>query len=292
MAPSVIDTTVPNLDLNITRNGHGFDYEAGETAGHSHADQRDIIVAASTLNLSDINHVGDPRPEWPYYTDWMTVSLKFRHALSQVMFDARLLAGYPELKVVIKSITICNVSRKGTCTIGSTDGTPMWSNQQPTIRDAYTVMTGGTDGITLYTTDGKTGAAVDLVPLSNGSSDNNADNLMLIPQQLTAWNPGTEDAPVAPEGESQTGSYLKINCEITQRGYNLLRESCVYVPFGTGATTHDTWDGEWQAGKSYTCHLLFGLGYDSHGRANGAAITYSVSVADSWTTSIKQGLNL
>lgn len=283
VAPTTVYNTVPNLTLDITKNNHAFTYTASDT----HSDQRDIIIAGKTVKLTDINHLGPQKPEWPEYTDWMTVALTFNHALSQIKFDAKLKSNYPDFKVIIHSITLCNVYRSGTCTIGSTDGSASWANYTEKERDAYTVVTGETGtGITLYSSDGVDGAATTVVPLSNGTTETNSDNLMLIPQQITAWDPASG---LAPDDEAQTGAYLKIKCEITQNDYNLLgtNEEYVYVPFAgtqTDALSNVAdWDGWWLPGKTYTYHLEFGLGYDSAGQSYGSEIKFNVSVGTDWT---------
>ena len=282
-APTTVGNTVPNLTHHITKADHAFDYIAAEGDNYSHSDQRDLIVAGKTVNLTDIKQ--------QTASAWMTVNLTFKHALSQIMFDAKLAPNHPDFRVVIHSIAICNISRQGTCTIGSTDGTPTWTNTTTKTRDAYTVVTGtpGT-GITLYSSDGTDGAAADAVALSNGTAANNSDNLMLIPQTLTAWD--VSGTPLKVDNENQTGSYLKIRCDITQKGFNLLKEQYVYVPFGNGSGVHDTWDGTWVPGKSYTYHLLFGLGRNSDGLVNSEDITYTVSVADTWTTPVESSIPL
>lgn len=291
VSPSSINGTVPHRTMNVINTAPAFAYEAYEATNGSHADQRDLLIAGSKVKLTTINKMGvEGQP-------WMSVPLTFKHALSQIKFDAHLETGFPELKVIIESITICNVARTGICTIG-TDNTASWATTGSKTL-SYTVKTPGTNGngITLYTKngvnyDGTTTGVTTPIALSTGNTEGvNDDNLMLIPQQITAWNPtntiALNDAIATP------GSYLKIKCAITQNGINLLTENYVYVPFaGTISSSTDAWNSKWEAGKSYTYHLQFGLGYNSQGISYGSGITYTVSVNDTWTTPVESSIPL
>ena len=291
VSPSSISSIVPHRTMNVTNTAPTFTYEAYEATNGSHADQRDLLIAGTKVKLTTINKMDVANQPW------MSVPLIFQHALSEIKFDAHLETGFPELKVIIESITICNVARTGICTIG-TNNTASWATTGSKTQ-SYTVKTPGTNGngITLYTKngvnyDGTTTAVTTPIALSTGNTEGvNDDNLMLIPQQITAWNPtntiAVNDVATTP------GSYLKIKCAITQNGINLLKENDVYVPFaGTISSSTDAWDSKWEAGKSYTYHLQFGLGYDSLGNSYGSAITYSVSVNDTWTTPIESSIPL
>lgn len=279
VSPSSISGIVPHRTMNVTNTAPTFTYEAYEATNGSHADQRDLLIAGTKVKLTTINKMGEASQPW------MSVPLIFQHALSEVKFDAHLEPNCPKLEVIIKSITICNVARTGICTIG-TDNTASWTTTGSN-RLSYIVNTPGTDGngIRLYTTDGTDLAAATPVALSTGTTAGaNDDNLMLIPQHMTAWNPTTTIA----DNDAATGAggtYLKIECTIKQNETNLLTESYVYVPFsGIITGTTDVWNGKWEAGKSYTYHLQFGLGHNSSGELNGSEITYTVSIDNNWTS--------
>ena len=267
LAPSTVKSTVNNLTVDITKAAPTFTYTAADNA----AQQRDIIYAGKTVKLTDINRTGVAGQPW------MSVQLDFYHALSQIAFDAHLESGYPELQVDIYSIEICNVSHTGTCTINASTSpaTVSWGNWD-TNNQSYTVATpsGSQEYTRLYTADGTTGNVVT-------PADFSTNNLLVIPQPITAWN--TDDSI-----SNTTGSYLKIRCNITQYGYSLLTEDYVYVPFaGTDITTPENptaWTTGWKSGKKYTFHLEFGLGRNSSGKLNGTDITFTVSVGNGWTT--------
>ncbi len=261
ISPSTVRTSLDNLSLNITKTAHAFNYKV------EHDKQTDIIATGKTVNLTDINKTGTVG------VVWMAVPLTFKHALSQVLFDANLVTNHPKLKVTIYDITICNAYQSGTCTINTdADGSFTWaSTEDERKRDAYKVTTGTNEGITLYTEDGvnysgTTGALSTYIPLSNGTTADNSDAILVIPQQLTAWNTEATNATIA----AATGAYLKIHCAITQNDHNLLKEEYVYVPLS----------GKWKPNKIYTYHLTFGLGRDSQGKSNGMDITYTVSGGD------------
>lgn len=274
-------TYAPNLEPAITSASPTFHYKADETFNgdltgnlgsysSSHSDMRDILVAGRRTVLSEITGVGRVT---------MNVNMTFRHALSQIAFEGKVAPDHPGLEITVHSITLCNLYRQGTCTIG-TDGTPSWSfgtddsADRDANRNSYTIMTGepGT-GITLSTTAGN---AYTAVPLSSGTDPDNSDNLMLIPQALSYWQYFTNAQP-----ESQSGSYLKIRMSASQQGVNLLNEDFVYVPFGGAPGV--SWNGQMIAGRKYTFTLVFGLGRNSQGKSNGTDITYNVNVGD-WTT--------
>lgn len=291
VSPSSISGTVTNRTMNVTSTAPTFSYTADEAANGSHSDQRDLLFAGTKVKLTTINKVGkDGQP-------WMSVPLAFQHALSEVKFDAHLVTGFPELKVVIKSIKICNVAHSGICTIG-TNNTASWATTGSKTL-SYTVKTPGAggNGITLYTKtgvnyDGTTTPVSTPVALSNGTTTGqNDDNLMIIPQTMTAWNPAT--TITANNGADTPGTYLEIECAITQNNVNLLTENHVYVPFaGTVTGSTDAWNGQWEPGKSYTYHLQFGLGYNSAGQSYGSAIQYTVSVSNDWTTPVEHTIGL
>lgn len=288
VAPSTVSEDADGLTLDITKPSHQFTYTPGEATNDDgttdHSMQRDIVVAAKTVHLTDINHLGgytvgvaSDEKKYPQ----MTVPLTFRHALSQLSFQAKLEPGVGDFSVTIHSITVCNVHRTGICTIEA-DGTPKWT--YPADDDeplgSYTVTVNGTEGITLYSADGaSTGAVTTPVKLSNGTEAGFDDNLMLVPQTLTPWD------PTAAAAASQEGAYLRIKCEITQGRASLLAEPYAYVPLKGFDADSQAWDGQWAAGKHYVYTLTFGLGWNSEGQLNGSKITYSVTANNDWQAS-------
>ena len=254
LSPSTVNTAVTNQTVNITKAAPSFTYTI------THDSQTDIIAAGKTVKLTDINKYGVTG------VIWMAVPLTFKHTLSLIDFDAKMVSGYPGLSITIYDITICNAARTGTCTINPADNTVSWGSLATKETDAYKFTTGTAEGITLYTEDGITGPFTTSVPLTNGTETTNSDNWMVIPQQLTKWADNTYITDANTAGQS----YLKIRCKMTQKGYNLLRENYVYVPF----------EADWQPHNHYTYHLTFGLGRDSSGKVNAMDITYMVTMSE------------
>lgn len=278
---------VKGMELNMTRASHSFTYAPPETHNadgtYRHDDQRDIIVAGNNVDLNSLVTVGQTLPR-------MTVPLMFHPALSQIVFDAQLETNVRNFKVVIKSITLCNIFIKSTCTILS-DGTPSWTGLQ---RGSVTLTPGGTAGVTLETSDGvnfTTSCGGGLlsttkVPLSNGTAANHTDdNIMVLPQTVIPWAT-TGSQPMALPDDGTEQAYLKIVCDITLNGHDLIGTDMVYVPLrvqtveGMASGTTDT---AWLAGYKYTYTLTFGLGFDAEGRLNGTPITFAVTASSDWT---------
>lgn len=257
LSPSTVNKTLVNQTVNMTKTSPSFTY----TLDHEH--QTDIIAAGRTVNLREINK------HQVTGVIWMAVPLTFKHTLSLIDFDAKMVSGYPGLSITVYDITICNAARTGTCTINPETNTVSWGSLTTKETDTYKFTTGTSDGITLYTEDGKTGPFTTPVPLTNGLESSNSDNLLIIPQQLTEWADNTTIEAANAAGQS----YLKIHCKMTQKGHNLLREEYVYVPF----------EADWQPHNRYTYHLTFGLGRDSNGSVNAMDITYTVTMSE-WGT--------
>lgn len=282
-------TSATGLELNMTKAAHSFTYEVPET-GADHSAQRDIIATAVTTNLSDISAKG---------TNQMMVSLTFQHVLSQVVFEAKLEANVPQFEVIVKSIQLCNIYRKGTCTLATPEApstsVSTWDfagfNK---TNEAYTLDFGS--GKTLYSADGVSGHAATALALTSGSDADNSDNLMVIPQTITAWNPANTIAVNDALAEASKGSYLKINCRIRQNGHNLLSPTTdfvdIYAPLsGVNHADASDWDGIWKAGVRYKYTLTFGLGLNSNGVANGSPIQFTVTTTD-WETGTSSNVNL
>ena len=281
---AIYPTSAAGLELNMTKANHSFTYEVPET-GADHSTQRDIIATAVTTNLSDISAKGNTQ---------MMVPLTFQHVLSQVVFEAKLEANVPQLEVIVKSIELCNIYRKGTCTLATPEApatsVSSW-DCSAFAKASYTLDFGS--GKTLYSADGVSGHAATALALTSGSEADNSDNLMVIPQQITAWNPANS---ISANDAGDKGTYLKVNCRIRQNGINLLSNSEEYVDIyaplaGVNHSDQSTWDGLWKAGVKYKYTLTFGLGYDANGAENGSPIKFTVTTTD-WETGTASNVNL
>lgn len=183
------------------------------------------------------------------------VQLNFKHILSQVLFKAKV--QYESMTVTIKEMKIHNLALGGVFTFPSAD-------VEPTLANWTSVKTHLTATIkNLSTTNvvaNSVNTPVDIIGINNP--------MLVIPQALTAWDTSIskEDAD---KDENSFQSYLEVGCKIEQNGATAY-EGTLYIPFGT----------EWQPGKRYTYTLIFGGGYDDHGKPILTPITFEPTVED------------
>ncbi|MFR9650630.1 MAG: fimbrillin family protein [Rikenellaceae bacterium] len=243
----------PSDDTKITsasyeyNSGHdlSFDYTVADAV----TSQRDVMYA-----IKDYSYTSETED---------SINLHFKHALTQIAFTA---TKDSDIDVTVTGISICNVNEEGTFsasvvtddsgqndeTIASanvdTDNFGEWKDQK-TAQNYAAVMT--SDEAITVTSD------TDATALSNST-----DALMLIPQELTAWD--TDEGTT-----SDTGSYLAIKCKISHAagddtvGYASIVDGIVFVPFDTDNIKYaegDVDDG-WRAGYKITYNLHFGGGY-------------------------------
>ena len=201
------------------------------------------------------------------------VQLDFQHALSQVLFKARVHDDSP-YAVHVKKITIHNLKQAGTLSLPTKDESgndvaASWSLEE-TLAD-YPLAMSDTD----VTKD-------DIVELTNSSCA-----LLILPQTFSAWD---KTATAADEGV-----YIAVECYIgdEEAGVDL---------FGTRTNNGDEDDleytyeyqtlyiplsGTWEMGKCYTYTLVFGdpngnNGFDEDGNEiEFGAITFAMS-ATTW----------
>lgn len=130
------------------------------------------------------------------------VTLNFRHALSQIEFQAK--NANPDLKIVIKEVRVGNVFTKGTLTLPTetTDGNVTEHPEAGTLVSQSDDIWGSTQNTLGKYTASFTGVVVGSeatgLTLSN-DKEKVANSMLLIPQTQTAWN-GTE------------GSFLAVKC--------------------------------------------------------------------------------
>ena len=216
-----------------------------------------------------------------------TVSLNFRHALSQIVFQAK--NTNANLYVEIAGVKVANVGNKNTFTFPSantdnniahtdydTNGNGVYEDTELDNSITYDASWGSwaslTSGTTIYEVDfaQKTPVAGDskLVSLTTKNDENeefNSKALLLLPQTTTAWAP-TTTSPIPTE--NNTGSYFLVDCVI----YNVAGGSyadgdvCLW-----GEKNADTgkWGTKelaipvafnWEQGKKYVYTFVFGEG--------------------------------
>ena len=179
--------------------------------------------------------------------------LGFRHITSQVSFRARLAAHFAGWRVDVRGIRLCNVNSRGTYSYGSSTVTPA----SPAVRQHYDFVMAANS----VTVDSP--AESDIKALTSPT-----DVAMLMPQTLTAWDRETETGSSG--APSTTGSYLAIDCTITDSDGHQAFSGITYVPF----------DGIWQAARHYGYLLEFGSGYQGDGEVTVKNIGISCTITD------------
>lgn len=187
------------------------------------------------------------------------VQMNFKHILSQVVFKAKTTSSI--LEVDVENVKIHNFVLSGKFTLPA--GEPAMSDWKlsPAAKGAYTVK--------LNAANVKTKNAV--VELSDMNSP-----LIMIPQKLTKWSTSTGAAVSIHEAENAKECYLEISMKLKQNDSYLIGSAAeyktVYVPF-------DNAKG-WEPGKRYIYTLIFGGGYDDHGKPILSPITFNAATAD------------
>ena len=228
------------------------------------------------------------------------VTLNFRHALSQIVFEAR--NESENIHVEIAGVKVVNVDGQGTFTFPSTS-----TDGNVVDHTGGTETTIGTQGV-WETVDGTETYDVNLTSVvalpgkEEGAQDVNLTNtnekdksygdaLLLLPQTTTAWNPETEGA------SNTNNSYFLVDCII----YNVAAENGV-VDKTTDVClwgTEPTEEGEawttaelaipvafnWEQGKKYVYTFVFGNGNGGYEPGDDpkpvlVPITFEVSVDD------------
>ncbi|MDY3089803.1 MAG: fimbrillin family protein [Porphyromonas sp.] len=213
----------------------------------ANGDQIDLMYAVAKDITKDTNNY--------------TANLKFRHALSQIVFKGQSVSN--TLEVEIESITIHNVKSKGTYTLPTAATTGNGKGSWELKEDLGNFSAGLVSGANVP----KTMAAVEL-------SDKTTGALLLLPQVTTKWTTTSTGNVAIATADSEKKSYLKLSLKIKQNGVYIHGTAdtfaASYVPFGE----------TWEEGKKYIYTLKFGGGYDEQGRPILQPIQYSAEVFD------------
>ena len=207
------------------------------------------------------------------------VELNFRHALSQIVFQAK--NTNPNLYVEVSGVSIVNVGNRNTFAFpnANTDNNMVDTDHNGSFNYTIDYSDGSwgkwnalTSGSTVYPVDFETvkvegtNTVVDLT--ANVKGDNtvkdefNKNALLLLPQTSIEWNPETVPAPGL-EGNADNGSYFLVNCAI----YNVAGDEFVEgedTPlWGTTAAHKQAAIPvaiNWEQGKKYIYTFIFGEG--------------------------------
>ena len=250
---------------------HSFDFSVDSKVSA----QKDLLYAVKLNQTRTTTETGTG--DETVVVEGAPVSLNFRHALSQIVFQAK--NTNPNLYVEISGVKLVNVDDKGNYTLPEKD------------TDAIQVVTGdNAGGLTDPVTDQSRGSWTpgEITNTSyeisfsqpfelNGAKDATAvaldgnvpSAMMLIPQKTDAWEPATHPAPGV---EGQTGSYLMVNCVIWNVAGESHSDSDLVI---WGAKSEDKYTDEpawvaipaafdWKEGFKYIYTFIFnnGGGYD------------------------------
>ena len=212
-----------------------------------------------------------------------TVNLNFRHALSQIVFQAK--NTNANLYVEIAGVSVANVGGTNTFTFPSANTETNIDHPETGPGDdgvyeddefggiTYDASWGTWDNLTSgtekYDVDfDKTSVPgnntlVSLTTKNDPSKEYNSNAMLLLPQKTTAWDP---EANPLPGAAGNTGSYLLVDCAIFNVAGDDYTDGDVCLwgkPQGSGWTTKELAIPvafDWQQGKKYVYTLVFGEG--------------------------------
>lgn len=211
------------------------------------------------------------------------VNLNFRHALSQIVFQAK--NTNANLYVEIAGVSVANVGGTNTFTFPSANTEDNIVDHDENADDVYEDGEFGsgisyntswgswaelTQGAQQYDVDFTKIAVkgnntlVSLTTANETGKEYNSKAMLLLPQTTTAWVP-SKDNPV-PGAAGNTGSYLLVDCAIFNvAGDNYAASDvCLWGEQKEGAWTTKELaipvGFDWEQGKKYVYTLVFGEG--------------------------------
>ena len=237
-------------------NGTGFTWVSGNvptikdyTVPTAVADQKDLLYAVKSQGRSD-----NP------------VTLNFRHALSQIVFQAK--NTNANLYVEIEGVTICNLGNVNTFTYNSADtdenieyhdGITDTINNYDDSWGTWATLNGGTtDYPVTFTTAVPVPGDNDVKSLTNTNDTDkefSSKAMLLLPQTTTPWAPADKNGK--PGADAQKGTYFLVDCKI-----------CNVAGEEYAATDVVLWNDpvaipaqfNWEQGKKYIYTFVFGNG--------------------------------
>lgn len=211
------------------------------------------------------------------------VNLNFRHALSQIVFQAK--NTNANLYVEIAGVSVANVGGTNTFTFPSENTETNINHPETgpgddgvyeddefgsiTYNDSWGSWAALTQGTEQYNVDFPktpvpgTNTLVALTTKNEDGKEYNSNAMLLLPQKTTAWDP---EANPLPGATGNTGSYLLVDCAI----FNVAGDDyadgdvCLWGKLQEGAWTTKELAipvaFDWQQGKKYVYTLVFGEG--------------------------------
>ena len=231
-------------------NGTGFTWASGEvptikdyTVPTAVADQKDLLYAVKTQSKDQ-------------------VTLNFRHALSQIVFQAK--NTNANLYVEIKGVTICKLGDKNTFTYPTADTDDNIVNhngaeEKITYNDSWGTWADLNGGNTDYPVTFLTAVPVpgdnddkSLTNTNDTDKEFSSNAMLLLPQTTTAWNP--EDGKPA----AQEGTYFLVDCKICNVAGASYDPATDVVLWNENAAIPVAFN--WEQGKKYIYTFVFGDG--------------------------------
>lgn len=252
---------------------HSFDFSVAPEVSA----QKDLLYAVKLNQTRTTTETGTG--DEPVVVEGAPVSLHFRHALSQIVFQAK--NTNPNLYVEISGVKLVNVGYKGNYTLPEkdTDAIQVTGDNAGGSDDPVTDHSRGSWSLDETTNTSyeisfsqayELNGDKDAVAVALDALDGSVPSaMMLIPQTTEAWVPATYPAP---DVEGQTGSYLMVNCVIWNVAGDSHTDSDLVI---WGAKSEDKYTAEpawvaipavfdWKEGFKYIYTFIFnnGGGYD------------------------------
>lgn len=211
------------------------------------------------------------------------VNLNFRHALSQIVFQAK--NTNANLYVEIAGVSVANVGGTNTFTFPSENTETNINHPETgpgddgvyeddefgsiTYNDSWGSWAALTQGTEQYNVDFPktpvpgTNTLVALTTKNEDGKEYNSNAMLLLPQKTTAWDP---EANPLPGATGNTGSYLLVDCAIFNVAGDDYADGDVCL---WGELKEGEWKTkelaipvafDWQQGKKYVYTLVFGKG--------------------------------
>lgn len=239
--------------------GDAFNWNGGQpkienfTVGTEVATQQDLLYAVKTASKGT-----DGKAE-----------LNFRHALSQIVFQAK--NTNPNLYVEISGVSVCKVKNQGTFTYPTDDTSDKVGEHNGSGSIDYDNQNWGTwstSGTQQYDVTfnpvalngNKTATAVSLTSANQTGKEFNGQAMLLLPQTSTKWDVGTNATTGKPE--NQTGTYFLVKCRIYNVAGNVVdteKDVCLWGENGAENVAIPV-ALNWEQGKKYIYTFVFGDG--------------------------------
>lgn len=237
--------------------GDNFKWNAGSPVIENFSPAPDV---ANQVDLLYAVKKGESKKDSP-------VELNFRHALSQIVFNAK--NTNENLYVEIAGVKVANVGKTNTFTYPETDTDSKFESHDGTgtLPDtgagSWADLTSGNFS---YEVDFNAvpvrgnSTVVDLTTANDSGKEFNSQAMLLLPQTTTAWVPsGESNTP----SENNTGSYFLIDCAIWNVAGAEVDKGTDVQLWGEGGSTKELSIPvafTWEQGKKYIYTLVFGQG--------------------------------